>query len=182
MESLEIISRHIEALIFCSENSIDSPELLSCLQKSFPDQINSVQLSHCLKEIEFKYKGPVHIFELTKISGGYKFLTKKEYVNTLSILINQKNQKKLSQSALETLSIVCYKQPVTKSEIEEIRGVNCDYSIQKLLEKDLIQIDGKSDFPGRPLIYSTGKPFMEYFKLRSLDQLPQLKDLIVENS
>jgi segregation and condensation protein B len=85
-------------------------------------------------------------------------------------------KKRLSRSALETLSIIAYKQPVTKSELERIRGVNCDYAIQKLLEKELVAIQGRSDGPGRPLLYGTSDKFMDYFGLKSLDDLPKPKE------
>nr|HAD51544.1 SMC-Scp complex subunit ScpB [Algoriphagus sp.] len=83
---------------------------------------------------------------------------------------------RLSTAQMETLSIIAYKQPVTKGEIEQIRGVNCDYSVQKLLEKELVEIKGKSDQIGRPLIYGTSPKFMEYFGINSIQELPQPKD------
>lgn len=82
----------------------------------------------------------------------------------------------MSQVALETLSIIAYRQPVSKVDLESIRGVNCDYAIQKLLEKELVMISGRSDGPGRPLLYSTSEKFMDYFGLGSLKDLPKLKD------
>ena len=85
--------------------------------------------------------------------------------------------KKLSQSALETLAIIAYRQPITKLEVEQIRGVNCDYTMQKLLEKDLISISGKADGPGRPLLYSLSQYFLDYFGIASIADLPQLKDV-----
>ena len=90
--------------------------------------------------------------------------------------LNNNLKRRLSISALETLSIIAYKQPVTKSDIEKIRGVNCDYTIQKLLDKGLIVIKGKSDKVGRPLIYITSDKFMDYFGINNLDQLPTIKD------
>jgi len=167
----------MEALIYSSESAISLSEIQNCLNKAFALELDLADLEKEVKNIQLKYSGSESILELVRIGGGLQFLTKKEYAPTLSILFQQKNNKKLSSAAMETLAIISYKQPITKSQIEEIRGVNCDYSIQKLLEKELIQIDGKSEGPGRPLIYSTSKQFMDYFKLDSLDQLPQLKDL-----
>lgn len=92
----------------------------------------------------------------------------------------QRSKKKLSQAALETLSIIAYKQPITKLDIEQIRGVNCDYTIQRLLEKDLIAISGKAKAIGRPLLYSTSSTFMDYFGINSPAELPQIKDLPAE--
>jgi segregation and condensation protein B len=97
-------------------------------------------------------------------------------------MLKQQSRRRLSNSALETLSIIAYKQPVIKSEIEKIRGVNCDYSIQKLLEKELIEIRGKSDAVGRPLIYGTSAKFMEYFGINDLKDLPTPKDFAPEEN
>ena len=93
-----------------------------------------------------------------------------------------RTKEKLSKPALESLAIIAYKQPVTKTEVEQIRGVNCDYSIQKLLEKDLIEIEGKGEGPGRPIIYVTSQTFMDYFGIKSVKDLPQLKDLHQEQN
>ncbi|MBC7884414.1 MAG: SMC-Scp complex subunit ScpB, partial [Saprospiraceae bacterium] len=100
----------------------------------------------------------------------------------ISTFLKQNSHKKLSKSALETLAIIAYKQPVTKTDIESVRGVNSDYSIQKLMEKDLVEISGRSDGPGRPLFYSTSLKFTDYFGLKGIEDLPQIKELVtVEN-
>ena len=95
------------------------------------------------------------------------------------VLIPQKLKNRLSTAAHETLSIIAYRQPISKAEIEHVRGVNCDYSIQKLLEKELIEIEGKSDGPGKPLVYGTSKNFMDYFGLKNPTDLPKLKDIML---
>ena len=115
--------------------------------------------------------------ELVNINNGYQFLTKKTYHPVISLLQLQRSKKKLSQAALETLAIVAYKQPVTKTDVEQIRGVNCDYSIQKLLEKELITITGKSESVGKPLLYSTSTLFMDYFGINNIEELPHIKEL-----
>ncbi|MDB5153808.1 MAG: scpB, partial [Mucilaginibacter sp.] len=114
--------------------------------------------------------------ELVNISNGYQFLTKKNYHSVISLLQLQRSKKKLSPAALETLAIIAYKQTVTKLEIEQIRGVNSEYSIQKLLEKELITIIGKSETVGRPILYSTSHQFMDYFGINDLSELPQIKE------
>lgn len=106
-------------------------------------------------------------------------MTKGAYYNTVATYLKQSTKKKLSKSALETLSIIAYKQPVIKSELEQIRGVSCDYSIQKLLEKELIEIEGRSEGPGRPLLYATSEKFMDYFGLKSIGDLPKTKDIAI---
>ena len=110
------------------------------------------------------------------VANGYQFLTKKEYHAVISLLQVQRSKKKLSPAALETLAIIAYKQPVTKLEIEQIRGVNSEYSIQKLLEKELITIVGKSETVGRPILYSPSQQFMDYFGINNLNELPQIKE------
>ena len=123
-----------------------------------------------------KYAEADFSFALEKLGGGYQFLTKPAYQPSISILLRQHSQKRLSTAQLETLSIIAYKQPLTKGDVEQIRGVSCDYSIQKLLEKELIEIKGKSEGIGRPLIYGTSQKFMDYFGINSILDLPQPKD------
>lgn len=123
-----------------------------------------------------KYTAEQFSFELVKTGGGYQFLTKPAYQASIGILLKQLSKRRLSTSSLETLSIIAYKQPVTKTEVEKIRGVNCDYSIQRLLEKELVQIQGKSESVGRPIIYGTSPKFMEYFGINDLKDLPAPKD------
>ncbi|MEY4134439.1 MAG: hypothetical protein RL386_789, partial [Bacteroidota bacterium] len=115
-------------------------------------------------------------FEIVEIAGGHQFMTKGAYHPTVATLLKQRNRRRLSQAALETLSIIAYKQPVSKSALEKIRGVNCDYALQKLLEKELVTITGRSEGPGRPLLYGTSEKFMNYFGLRSLRDLPQPRE------
>jgi segregation and condensation protein B len=135
-----------------------------------------------IETIREKYLGEEFSFELVDISEGYQFLTKKDYFPTVNALIQHKAKKRLSVAQMETLSIIAYKQPISKPEIERLRGVNCDYAIQKLLEKELIAISGKSDSAGRPILYSTSDDFMDYFGIKSVKDLPQLKDIQIENN
>ena len=121
-------------------------------------------------------------FQIVEIAGGYQFLTKEEYNDTIGVLLKQKSKKKLSKASLETLSLIAYKQPVTKSEIERIRGVNSDYAVRKLLEKELVQIKGRSQDAGRPLLYGTSTKFMQHFGLNSIKELPKLKEFKEEDN
>lgn len=127
-----------------------------------------------------RYEQEDYAFNLNKAAGGYQFLTKPAYQASIGIMLKQQSKKRLSTSAMETLSIVAYKQPVSKPDIEVIRGVNCDYAIQKLLEKGLIEIQGKGETVGRPLIYGTTQKFMEYFGINELSELPTPKDFSQE--
>ncbi len=170
------LAQHIESLIFVSESPVTRKELKSCLEETFAAEVHHTDLDLGLTQVIDKYKSEIYSFEIAEISGGYQFLTKGAYHNTVGTYLKQKNKRKLSKSAMETLAIIAYKQPVTKSEIEKIRGVSCDYTIQKLLEKELVAIAGRSEVPGRPLLYVTSDRFMNYFGINSIKDLPKLKE------
>lgn len=174
---MQLLKQHIEALIFCSENSISLEEIQASLKLSMGWEVTDEEILSAIDEIRQKYLSEDFAFELCEIAEGYEFLTKKEFHGTLSALIQHKAKKKLSIAQMETLAIIAYKQPISKTEIEHIRGVNCDYAVQKLLEKDMIVMYGKSDGPGRPMLYTTSQAFMDYFGIRNVSDLPQLKDL-----
>ena len=145
------------------------------------DKIVLDQVEASLEGIVEKYKAEFYPFEVRESGGGWQFLTKKDYHKTVAQLNGDKFLKRLSTAALETLSIIAYKQPVTKAEIEGIRGVSSDYAIQKLLEKELIVITGRNEkLPGHPLVYATSKNCMDYFGLNSAEDLPKLKEVFDE--
>lgn len=179
---MDFLSRHIEALIFCSAKPIGLAELKACMEEMFAAELQNSAIEGALNELTQKYEADEYAFALYKTGGGYQFLTKPAYQSSIGILLKQQSKKRLSASALETLSIVAYKQPVTKTEMEQIRGVNCDYTIQKLLEKELVEIKGKAETIGRPLLYGTTEKFMEYFGINSLKDLPTLKDISEEEN
>ena len=176
------LHQNIEALIFCSEQSISLDEIAASLKTTFGWELTDAEILASIEEIKSKYLSEDFAFELFEIAEGFQFLTKKDFHPAVSALIQHKAKKKLSTSAMETLAIIAYKQPITKTEVEHIRGVNCDYAVQKLLEKELIEIKGKSDAPGKPLVYATSKSFMDYFGINSVKDLPQLKDLHVNEN
>lgn len=175
-KNLEHLQQHIESLIFTTDSPIGLDEISECLEESFGVKLHPDELTEAIEALKEKYRSEDFAFEITEIAGGYQFLTKGAYHRTIGVYLKQTTQRRLSRSALETLSIVAYKQPVTKSELEKIRGVSCDYAIQKLLEKELVSIVGRSEGPGRPLLYGTSPKFMDYFGLRSLEDLPKPKD------
>ena len=152
------------------------------MSEMFEADVPDKDINAALEQINEKYAGEEFPFEVVKTGGGFQFLTKPAYQSSIGILLKQRSKKRLSTSALETLSIIAYKQPVTKSEMEQIRGVNCDYSVQKLLEKELIEIKGKSDSLGRPLLYGTSDRFMDYFGINDLKDLPTPKDFATEEN
>ena len=175
---IEQLMPHVEAIIFASDRPLTSIEMTEILCQAMEEVIETERITNCLQAIIEKYDAPYYPFHLTESGGGYQFLTKKAYHKTVLKLNGEKHIKKLSSAAMETLSIIAYKQPITKSEIEYIRGVSADYSIQKLLEKELIVITGRNeDMVGKPLVYATSKSFMDYLGINSPAQLPQLKDI-----
>jgi segregation and condensation protein B len=173
---------HIEALIFASEKPLSTLELVELVNNALgfiEDRASLDQVESAMDAIREKYQSEFYPFEVLESGGGWQFLTKAEYHKTVAQLNGEKFLKRLSTAALETLSIIAYKQPVTKGEIENIRGVNCDYAVQKLLEKELIIITGRREnAPGQPLIYATSKSFMDYFGINSVDDLPRLKEVM----
>lgn len=179
---MDFLHKHIEALIFCSPSPIGRDEIHRCLSEMFESDVPLEHIEAAIEELKEKYLSDDFSFALEFIGGGYQFLTKPAYQTSISILLKQQSQKRLSTAQLETLSIIAYKQPVTKTEVEQIRGVNCDYSIQKLLEKELIGIRGKADSVGKPLLYGTSEKFMEYFGINSIQDLPQPKDFSQEEN
>lgn len=183
MEIGQIIP-HIEALVFASDRPLTTIDITELINNAFgfmEDKISMDQIESALEGIVEKYNAEFYPFEVRQSGGGWQFLTKKEFHKTVAQLNGEKFLKRLSSAALETLAIIAYKQPITKADIESIRGVSSDYSIQKLLEKELIIITGRNeDMPGKPLIYATSKTFMDYFGLNSPSDLPKLKEIFDE--
>lgn len=183
MTTSELIP-HIEALIFASDKPLSTLELTDMLNNAFgflEDKVVLDQVETALEGITEKYQSDFYPFAVVQSGGGWQFLTKNDYHKTIAQLNGDKFLKRLSAAALETLSIVAYKQPVTKGEIEAIRGVSSDYAIQKLLEKELIIISGRNEkAPGQPLLYATSKNFMDYFGINSPEELPRIKEVIPE--
>ncbi len=175
---------HIESLIFASDKPLTSLEITDLINNAFgfmEDKIGLDQIESSLEAIVEKYQSEFYPFEVRQSGGGWQFLTKKDYHKTVAQLNGEKFLKRLSTASLETLSIIAYKQPVTKAEIEAIRGVSSDYAIQKLLEKDLVVITGRNEtMPGHPLVYATSRSFMDYFGLNSVEDLPKLKEVFDE--
>ena len=189
---MEELHKIIEAIIFVAEEPISLDSIRTILVRSIEkgekkqteesdqqeqeEPITKELIQEAISLLLEKYKSEAYAFELRNIAGGYQFLTKKAYFPFVKQSSLEKNQRRLSKSALETLSIIAYRQPVTKSEIEFIRGVNSDYATQKLLDKKLISIVGRSDGPGKPLLYGTSNFFMQYFGIAEIQDLPKLKE------
>jgi len=175
---------HIEALIFASDKPLTTLEITELVNNALgfmDDKISLDQVEASLEGITEKYSADFYPFEVKQSGGGWQFLTRPAYHKTVAQLNGEKFLKRLSAASLETLSIIAYKQPVTKGEIESIRGVSSDYAVQKLLEKELIIISGRNEKAvGQPLLYSTSKNFMDYFGINSADELPKIKEVLAE--
>ena len=173
---------HIESLIFASDKPLTSAEITDLINQAFgfmEDKLVQEQINTALEGIVEKYNSEFYPFEVRESGGGWQFLTKKDYHKTVAQLNGEKFLKRLSSAALETLAIIAYKQPITKGEIESIRGVSSDYSVQKLLEKELIIISGRNEkLPGHPLVYATSKNFMDYFGINSPEDLPKIREVL----
>lgn len=180
---MELLQQHLQALIFAAPQAISLAEMQTVVEETFQTPVAPEVVQEAITAIQNLFKGDQFAFELVEIAGGYQFLTKGAYHATVALHLKQNTKKRLSQAAMETLAIIAYKQPVSKSELEEIRGVSCDYALQKLLEKELVLITGRSESPGRPLLYGTSDKFMEYMGINALSDLPKPKDFKeVENS
>lgn len=175
---------HIEALIFASDKPLTSTEITDLINQAFgfmEDKVLAEQVDAAIEGIVEKYDSGFYPFEVRQSGGGWQFLTKKDFHKTVAQLNGEKFLKRLSAAALETLAIIAYKQPVTKGEIEIIRGVSSDYAVQKLLEKELIIITGRNEkLPGHPLVYATSKNFMDYFGINSADELPKIREVLAD--
>src|SRR6187431_3410159 len=177
---MDFLLNHIEALIFCSPAPIKVADIKACLSEMFGADVPEEDIVNAIKRIEDKFHQDEFSFQLNKSGGGYQFLTKPAYQASIGILLKQQSKKRLSTSAMETLSIIAYRQPISKTEIENIRGVNCDYAVQKLVDKGLIEITGKAETIGRPMLYGTTAKFMEYFGINELNELPTPKEFTGE--
>jgi segregation and condensation protein B len=175
---------HIESLVFASDRALTTLEILELVNNAFAfmdEKVSLDQVEAAIDGIVEKYNSEFYPFEVRQSGGGWQFLTKKEYHKTIAQLNGDKFLKRLSGAALETLAIIAYKQPITKGEIEAIRGVNSDYTVQRLLEKELVIISGRNEkLPGHPLVYSTSKNFMDYFGLNSAEDLPRIREVLAE--
>lgn len=177
---MDFLQNHIEALIFCSPTPAKLVDLKACLSEMFNADVPEEDIVAAIRRIEEKFVAEEYSFQLNKSAGGYQFLTKPAYQASIGILLKQQSKKRLSTSAMETLSIIAYKQPISKTEVENIRGVNCDYAVQRLLDKGLVEIQGKAETVGRPILYGTSPKFMEYFGISEINELPTPKDFSEE--
>ena len=185
MEIANLIN-HVEALIFASEKPLSSLEIVELVNQAFgfmDDKIIIDQVETSIEGIKEKYTAEFYPFELRESGGGWQFLTKKDYHQTIAQLNGDKFLKRLSTAALETLAIIAYRQPVTRGDMEDIRGVTINSQILKQLEdRGWVEVIGHRETVGRPALYATTRQFLDDMGLASLDQLPLLSSVDTQAS
>ena len=168
----------IEALIFSSDDSLPADEIIRAIKAIDGEdlELKKEDVEQAVHQLNKKYEVNENSFRILRIANGYLFATVEGYAKYIGYLSSERSKRRLSQAALETLSIIAYKQPVTKPELESIRGVNSDYILTTLLEKNLIAIIGRAETVGRPLLYGTTDDFLKYFGLNDLSDLPKPRE------
>ena len=165
------LSSIIESLIFTAESALSTDRICELL-----NEFERAEIKSALTEMVAYYQERAGGFDLVEVAGGWQFRTRPAFHSYITRHIKTRTAK-FSHSALETLAIIAYRQPITRAEVEHLRGVDCGGVLKSLLEKHLVRILGKKDIPGRPLIYGTSKEFLEIFGLKDLKSLPTLKEI-----
>ncbi len=175
----QIYNSVIEALIFSSDEPLNAGEIIRAIKGIDGDEIQISQndIDSCIIGLNKTYEEANLSFRIMAIASGYLFASSKEYAKYIGFMSSEKSKRRLSQAALETLAIIAYKQPITKPELEVIRGVNSDYILNTLLEKKLITITGRAESIGRPLLYGTTEEFLKYFALNRISDLPKPREI-----
>ncbi|HET6527236.1 MAG TPA: SMC-Scp complex subunit ScpB [Balneolaceae bacterium] len=172
------LSSVIESLIFTSPEPISEEKICEIIAKGEEQLgLETDAIGPFVEKLNQRYEENGLAFEIELVAGGYTFATKKRFEPWLSIFQHEKAYRRLTQSAIETLAIVAYKQPITKPEVDDIRGVDSGYILRQLLEKVLIEVSGRLDAPGKPLLYKTSKHFLKHFGINSIDELPKPREI-----
>jgi len=169
----------IEALILSSDDSLSAEEIIRAVKAIDGDDVELTkdEVESTVDVLNQKYSDSSNSFRILRIADGYLYATSEMFSKYVGYLSSERTKRRLSQAALETLSIIAYKQPITKPELESIRGVNSDYILTTLLEKNLITIKGRAETVGRPLLYGTTDEFLKYFGLNNLSDLPKPREI-----
>jgi segregation and condensation protein B len=174
------LEQRVEALVFASERPISESRMKTVL--GIEDEDATKQIKEAIDSLNESYVKNARAFRIERVAGGYRPLTREEFAPLVSRLHADRQQQKLSQAALETLSIIAYRQPVMRAEIEVIRGVACGEVLRSIMEKRLVKIVGRAEELGRPMLYGTTRDFLNIFGLASLDDLPDVQGLVREAS
>lgn len=166
----------VEALLFMSNEAIKVEQMKDIIEN---EQVTVKDIKDCLSDLTEEYNGNGRSIQVEEIAGGWQLRTKPEYGDWIKKLIKVQKKDRFSLPALETLAIIAYRQPITRNEIEAIRGVNIDYVVRMLLDKGFIRTVGRKDIPGKPFLYGTSTKFLQHFGLSSLKDLPEAEELKV---
>jgi segregation and condensation protein B len=184
VKTLEIpstVKNLIEALIFAAKEPLTVKQIKAIYESEGPDgevrKIEAEEIREIIAELNEDFQRTDKPYRIIQIAEGFQFATLKQYADWLGKLYKEQARRKLSQSSVETLAIIAYKQPVSRPEIEAIRGVNCDYVLATLLEKDLVTIVGRAPTAGRPLLYGTTREFLKHFGLNDITDLPRPREI-----
>ena len=167
------LQQDIEAVIFASEEAVT----LQTIRQVTGRDLDSAEFQSIIEKLNAEYAETGRTFHIHRIAGGYRFLSRPEFSDILKKLLAPNVRRRLSQSILEVLAVIAYNQPVTRGEIQQIRGVSPDYAIDRLLLRGFIEVRGRADSPGKPLQYGTTKEFLDLFHLSSLKDLPKLREI-----
>ncbi len=174
-------SNIVEALIFATDEPLTTRQIADILRNAenggISIRMKEDEILAVIRQLNGVYVNDRRSFRIIQVAGGYQFATMPEYAEWLGRMVKEKARRKLTQATIETLSVIAYKQPVTKPEIEAIRGVNADYAIQKLMERGLATIVGRAASAGRPLLYGTTADFLKHFGLNDLSELPKPREI-----
>lgn len=167
------LQQQIEALIFASEE----PLALPTIRQLIAENLDQGKLQAIVEQLNLEYEESGRSFQIVSIAGGYRFFVRPEFGDTLKKLLAPTIRRKLSHSLLEVLAVIAYNQPVTRGEIQKIRGASPDYALDRLLLRALIEVRGRADAPGKPLQYGTTTEFLDLFNLPTLKELPELREI-----
>ncbi len=177
---IENLIHIVEALIFASDEPIDNQTLAGIIKSvTREEDIEKIasEIEQAINDLNAFYHSNQSAFKIIRIAKGYMFATQPEFSKFVGFMNTERRKKRLSQAALETLAIIAYKQPITKPEIEKIRGVGAEYILSTLLEKNLICIKGRAETVGRPLLYTTTDEFLHYFGIGDISELPKPREI-----
>ena len=161
-----------EALIFASDEPLSVTQIKSILDDTTPGQIKKA-----IEKLNHEYRQTNRAIKIIHVAGGYEMVTRESYAQWVKELFKRRSTSRLSQAALETLSIIAFRQPIANTDISSIRGVSSSGVLKTLLERKLITISGRGEGPGRPLLYKTTKEFLRYFGINSIDELPKPREI-----
>ncbi len=179
--SIPSVKEIIEALFFATDEPLTLRQVIDIFnlldEGERPRRINEETILGHVETLNQEYEQTGRSMRIVKVAGGYQFATLPKFAIWLGKMLKEKSKRKLSVSALESLAVIAYKQPVTKPEIEAIRGVNADYVLRTLLERSLVAIVGRAATPGRPLLYGTTREFLKHFGINDLSELPKPREI-----